>query len=352
MDNREENLTQGAETGGVVNNTASQGAKQYYIPKQKNKSRKGFVVFLVILAAVIVCVFAVDKLAKGDGNDFPNEDFIARFDVTGTIGETTTGYFGNVIGYQHEWTMENIDKLIEDENNKGILVYLNTPGGAVYETDELYLKLEEYKERTGRPVYAYMGKMAASGGYYISAASDKIIANRNTWTGSIGVTLGTMMDFSQLLEKYGIKTNTITSGANKAMGSSYMEMTDEQKAIFQGLVDDAYNRFVKIVADGRKMEIKKAYEIADGRIYTANQAKELGLIDEIGTYEWAENYMKKECGLKDAEIVKLENTETTFLSELFGEVNFKAFQSKSDVAAIVELAQGQNREPISYLCEI
>ena len=130
-----------------------------------------------------------------------------------------------------------------------------------------------------------MQSQATSGGYYISASCDKIIANRNCWTGSIGVTMGTLMDISELLENLGIKTNTITSGANKAMGSSYEAMTEEQREIFQSLIDEAYDQFVGIVADGRDMSEKEVRKIADGRIYTAKQALDNGLIDAIGTME-------------------------------------------------------------------
>lgn len=110
-----------------------------------------------------------------------------------------------------------------------MILFVNSPGGGVYESDELYLKIKEYQEQTECPVYAVMGSMAASGGYYISAPADKIVANRNTWTGSIGVTIGTLYDISGLLEQYGVKTETITAGRNKAMGSSVEPMTEEQE---------------------------------------------------------------------------------------------------------------------------
>ena len=123
--------------------------------------------------------------------------------------------------------------MIDDGENKGMILYLDTPGGSVLASDELYFKIKEYQKKTKRPVYASMQSMAASGGYYISAPCDKIIANRNCWTGSIGVTLGTMYDVSELLDKIGVKTNTITSGENKAMGSSVEKMSREQREIFQ-----------------------------------------------------------------------------------------------------------------------
>lgn len=139
--------------------------------------------------------------------------------------------------------------------NKGILLIVDSPGGGVYESDELYLKLKDYKETTGNPIWTYMKSEACSGGYYISMASDKIFANRNCTTGSIGVIMS-LVNTKDLYDKLGIKEINITSGKNKAMGSSGQDLTDEQKEILQSNVDEAYEQFVSIVADGRKMDVE------------------------------------------------------------------------------------------------
>ena len=222
----------------------------------------------------------------------PSEPYIARISIVGEISGDANQYYSSDSAYHHDWTIETIDTLINDDNNKGICLWLNTPGGTVYESDELYLKLMEYKEKTGRPIYAYMKQMAASGGYYIASSADEIYANRNTWTGSIGVTMGTVFDVSEFLENHGIHTDTITAGRNKAMGSYYTPLTDEQKEIYQGLVDDAYDRFVAIVAHGRKMPESDVRTLADGRIYTAAQALDNGLIDRILGEKEAEDLIK------------------------------------------------------------
>ena len=160
-----------------------------------------------------------------------------------------------------------------------------------------------------------MQSMAASGGYYISAPCDKIYANRNTFTGSIGVTMGSYYDVSELLEKYGVKVTTITAGDNKAMGSYTEPMSDEQKAILQSLVDEAYDQFTGIVAEGRKMDIKTVKKLADGRIYSAKQAKENGLIDEIGTFQECKDAIKADYSLgADIQFLDFLPAET---SELF-----------------------------------
>ena len=216
----------------------------------------------------------------------PVTDYIGVLDISGTIQATTgsSSLFSEVTGYNHNLLMNSVDEMMSDPNNRGLLLNLDTPGGTVYEADELYLKIMEYKENTGRPVYAYMHSYAASGGYYLAMAADEIYANRNTLTGSIGVIVSTY-DMSELFAKLGIKEVNITSGKNKAMGSSGTPMTKEQIGIYQAYVDEAYNQFVNIVAAGRGLSREKVLELADGRIYSAAQALDLDLIDGISGYE-------------------------------------------------------------------
>jgi len=239
-----------------------------------------------------------------------------------------------------------------DENNKGLFIFVNSPGGGIYESDHLYLKLMEYKETTGRPVYSYMGNMAASGGYYISAACDRIIADRNCWTGSIGVTVGSFMDFSGLLEEFGVEVVTIDSGEFKAMGSSYREMSEEEKAIWQGLVDEAYLQFVEIVAYSRGYDLEEAKKIADGRIYSANQAVEIGLIDDIGSLDYAVEDMKVNYNLEGCEFTELAPTyDSGILSLIAAAATASKNESMSDLEIIMDIAGKTNQFPVSYTCE-
>lgn len=222
----------------------------------------------------------------------PVNDYIAIVRVEGTIQEQAdTNAFGEAVGYQHVTTLDYIDNLIADSGNVGILLYVDSPGGTVYESEELYLKLKEYKEKTGRPIWDYMAHYAASGGYMVSMAADKIYANPNTTTGSIGVIMSGY-DMSGLYEKLGIRYVSITSGANKDSS----QMTDEQIAIYQEQVDEYYNKFVDIVAEGRGMSAENVKALADGRTYTANQAIENGLIDEIALYDDMVSEMRDEFG--------------------------------------------------------
>ena len=234
-----------------------------------------------------------------------------------------------------------------------MILYVDTPGGSVFASDELYFKIKEYQEKTERPVYASMQSMAASGGYYISAPCDKIIANRNCWTGSIGVTLGTMYDISELLDNLGIKTNTITSGANKAMGSNVEPMTSEQRAIFQSMVDEAYEQFVGIVAEGRDMKISKVKKLADGRIYTAKQALDNGLIDQIGTFEEAAADMKKTYALGDCAVESFTAPVTSDWTSLLGQAAGAASGKNGlSAEAIEQLLDLNGKFAFSYLCPI
>ena len=223
----------------------------------------------------------------------PSEDYIAIVNVEGTIQEQVSADpFDIAEGYQHTTTMEYIDELMEDSSNKGILVYIDSPGGAVYESAELYDKIMEYKDVTDNPVYAYMGHMAASGGYMTSVACDYICANPNTITGSIGVIMS-YVDVTGLYEKLGMRYISVTSGEFKDTST----MTDEQiSEEFQGQIDETYLDFVKKVANGRDMSVEAVKKLADGRTYTANQALNNGLIDGIGSYEDLQAKMSEDCG--------------------------------------------------------
>ncbi len=258
--------------------------------------------------------------------------------------------------YNHQYLLDSIEDMSADEKNKGIVLYLNTPGGSIYASDELYFALKKYQETTQRPIYSAMQAICASGGYYISANSDKIYANRNCWTGSIGVTIGTLYDVSELLDKLGIKTNTITSGRNKALGSSTQKLTAEQRAIMQSLVDEAYERFVTIVAEGREMKLEKVKKLADGRIYSALQAKENGLVDEIGTFDECVQAMKTDYSLgADCTVLDFISAEDKSLKSILGVMSENIGDLNSGAALtapqIQELVALNNKLEINYMAE-
>lgn len=259
----------------------------------------------------------------------PSHDYIAIVRVEGTIQQQTeTSSLTGASGYQHTTTMEYVDQLIRDPNNKGILLYVDSPGGTVYESEEMYRKLMEYKEETGRPVWDYMSHYAASGGYMVSMAADMIYANSNTVTGSIGVIMSGY-DLSGLYEKLGIRYYSITSGKNKDSS----QMTEEQMAIYQDQINEYYQNFVEIVAEGRDMTEDEVRALADGRTYTAKQALGNGLIDKISSYEEMKEAMCQEVGTD--EFYELETPVSVF-SSLFAEV--KEMVPKSEAQILTETA--------------
>lgn len=271
----------------------------------KNPKKTGIVIFIIIL--IICCAYAAltilfsgrtKDVRKGGSDHETKSPFTFVFNNGGSNRTRPSAIGGKYVAslyiegeitdtgdtYNQEWLLQTIDDLKNDKRNLAILLYINSPGGGVYQADDVYLALQDYKT-AGKKVYAYMGPLAASGGYYISCAADKIYANRNTLTGSIGVIAGESVDLTGLMEKYGIKSETITAGKNKNMFNYNCPLTDEQRRIMQGVADECYDQFTGIVASCRRLSKKQVISLADGRIYTAQQALKYGLIDGIGSWD-------------------------------------------------------------------
>lgn len=316
--------------------------------------KKGLLIFLGIVAVVVLLTMAAVKLGgvsmspTKNTHDAPfssGHEQVAVIHVEGTIATSNSTY-------NQEWLETTIKNAKFDRDNTGIALVINSPGGAVYESDETYLLLKEYQKETGRPVYAYMKNLAASGGYYIAAPADKIFANRNTLTGSIGVIGSQSFDVTAFMEKHGIKVEVVHSGANKTMGSPFTPMTEEQRAIWQSLSDEAYEQFVGIVAEGRGMSVEAVKALADGRIYTANQAKANGLIDDVASYEAFKKAMREDNGM--AEQITFKDHKYTApkswssllsqspLNKLFG-------MPQGEVAATLSILEGLNVNEPMYL---
>lgn len=279
-------------------------------------------------------------------DSLPTTDFVGVVSVVGEIGPGATDIWSSGSGYNHSMTMDYIDAMMYSDYNQGILLYIDSPGGTVYESDELYLKLMEYKETTGRPIWAYFASEACSGGYYVAMAADYIYANRNGWTGSIGVIIS-LLNCEGLYEKLGLEEINITSGENKAMGSAGSELTEEQRAILQSLVDEAYDQFVDIVCTGRNMSEEKVRELADGRIYSALQAKQNKLIDEVGSYEQCANAFIEDEGISEDVYFYVPETETSDLfSLLYGLIS--DLKPKSDSQLANEIAESKRNGVLMY----
>ena len=264
--------------------------EQEYILKPKKKKNSLKMIVILLLVCVGVAFLTVDTGTPAVGNH------IAVLDIMGTISEND-GYT-----YDQQYLLDSIDTMMEDDSNKALLLHIDTPGGTVYETDELYLKIMEYKAYTNRPVYAAVENYAASGGYYVACAADAIYANRNATTGSIGVIMGDFLDLSELLDNIGVGVSYVATGPNKAMGNSYEPLTDEQRAIYQEICDESFDQFVGIIAEGRNMDEADVRVLADGRVYTAKQAAANGLIDGIESFQTTLERLTADLGYDTIEV--------------------------------------------------
>lgn len=326
-------------------NNYNQNTNQPPKKSSKGRMRPGIIIISIICGCIMFLGFWYILFSQFFGNLFgavrnvnSEENYtlgntIDVIRIEGTIAEGSGTY-------NHYWTINKIDSLKENPNNKAIFMYVNSPGGGIYESDELYLKLKEYKEETGRPVYAYMGSTAASGGLYVSMAADKIYANRMTMTGSIGVIMS-LTDTTGLQDLIGIKQENITSGKNKAMGNP---LTEEQREILQGLIDESYEIFVDIIADNRNLDKSKVYELADGRVYSPKQAEALGLIDGITTYDEAMEDLVEQYNLQEC-VVSHQSPPVSFMQELLYSIssdldNTKVLSNFSEIKSYIENNHG------------
>lgn len=198
---------------------------------------------------------------------------------------------------------KRLEKAREDANVEAILLRIDSPGGGITASDIIYNELIRYKEEKKKKVVACLGDVAASGAYYVAMASDKIVAHPTTVTGSIGVILP-LINVSGLIERYGIEDKSITSGPFKDIGSPLKPMSTEEEAVLRGIVEEMYTRFITIVSKGRNIQLGEVRKLADGRIYTAQQAQALGLIDQTGYLSDAIKLTKELAGLKEAKVVK------------------------------------------------
>jgi protease-4 len=181
---------------------------------------------------------------------------------------------------------ERLDAAAKDKRVKAVVLRINSPGGAVTANDIMYRDLVRFREETGKPVVACMMDVAASGGYYLAMGCDRVYAHPSTVTGSIGVIMS-LYNAHGLLSMVGVKSDPIKSGPNKDLGNPGRPMTEQERAILQGMVNAFYEQFVEVVARGRKhcLPAEQIKALADGRVYTGAEAKKLGLVDEVGYLE-------------------------------------------------------------------
>jgi len=233
---------------------------------------KRVLVGLAVIVGLLVFFFAVFLLLgrmMGESGRFAFGDKVAIIEIKGVIAQSSD-------------VIEELLQYREDDGVKAIVLRIDSPGGGVGPSQEIYEEI--LKVRKEKKVVTSMGSVSASGGYYIACASDVIVANPGTITGSIGV-LMQFSSFEELLKKIGIKGVTLKAGAYKDAGSPFREMTPEEKRLMQLVLDNVHNQFIQAVAKGRNLDPAKVTEVADGRIFTGEQAKEYGLVDKMGNLQ-------------------------------------------------------------------
>jgi protease-4 len=219
--------------------------------------------------------------------------------------------------------LKQIESAFKRNDIKAVVLAIDSPGGGVFESDQVYQKILEMKKEYRKPLVVSMGSMAASGGYYIAAPADLIVANRNTLTGSIGVIMSSY-NYRQLADKIGIKEEVFKSGENKDLLNPMREATPEERQIMQSIVDESYGYFIDVVAQGRHLDRQKVIDLADGRVYTARQAQQLGLVDKIGSLDDAVNEAARLINENDPQVLMFKNENPFGLEWLLSMVSMKA----------------------------
>jgi protease-4 len=235
-------------------------------PARRRPFLRGCLTVVVVLAAFLVLLTVISRM---ESNPLAKGDKVAVIPVKGVISDS-------------EPVIEQLKKFGKDDSVKAIVLRIESPGGGVGPSQEIY----EEVRKTGmkKPVLTSMGALTASGGYYIACGTQKVFANPGTMTGSIGVIMP-FMNVRELVEKIGLRGMTVKSGEYKDIGSPLRDMKPEERALLQGVVDNVHMQFVNAVAEGRNLPREEVIRIADGRIFTGEQAKALGLVDAIGNLE-------------------------------------------------------------------
>lgn len=275
------------------------------------------------------------------------EDKVAVIDVSGVLLEEDPGDSLGLAGggaTTSRGLLKTYEQLKEDENVKALVLRVNSPGGSVTAAEEIYQLTRRFKAETGMPVIVSLADTAASGGYYVSLAGDEIIADTITLTGSIGAIVQTV-NIQELAERFGVKGVVITSGENKDLLNPFEEVEEEDIEILQSIVDEAREQFVERILESRSIDRARLETIADGRVLSGRQAKEVGLVDRLGNFNDAVELAKTKAGLTEATVVEF--GKQGFLESLLG-----AFANRLTPTAsfpFTYLQQFQSRPAYLYL---
>lgn len=248
---------------------------------QRRAVRRGLSILGTFLLVFVVTAWLLSSVGDGPGGS-PWSAAVGVIEIRGVIDDD-------------EEAIEAIRRFAKADHIRAVILRVESPGGAVTPSQEIYRELLRLREK--KPLIASLGEVAASGGYYVASACSTIVANPGTITGSIGVIMGTMYNVQGLLEKLGIKGTVIKAGTYKDIGSSLRDISPEEKQILKSMLDDVHRQFITAVATGRKMDEAVVRELADGRIYSGEQAQRLGLVDQIGNFQDAVTLAGEKAGI-------------------------------------------------------
>jgi len=269
------------------------------------KAAKWRIVLTIVLVLILTASF--NGCAGGKGK-------VAVIRLGGIIASSSQQGLFTTASISPKLVREYLRKAESDGGVKAVVLRVNSPGGSAAASQEIASEVRRFKEETGKPVVISMGDVAASGGYYISAYADKIVANPSTLTGSIGV-ITDFIYIEGLLEKLGLELEIVKTGRHKDMG--IWPLTDEQRKIMQDITDDLYEQFVAAVAQGRGLPAAEVRKLATGQLYTGNQALSLGLVDELGGLDTAVDVAASLAGIRLPEIEEY-SPPTSFMEKLLG----------------------------------
>jgi protease IV len=255
----------------------------------------------VLLAAIVIAIALT--VSPDEAADFSFSDRIQVVDIEGEL-------------LQSKPILEQLKRYEDSNSVKAILLNIDSPGGGVAVSQEIYAELKRLREKKDKTIVAYLSSTGASGAYYVACAANKIVANPGTIVGSIGV-IAEWVSYAELLEWAKLKDIVFKTGEFKDTGSPTRPLTDNEKKYFQGLIDDMYVQFVEAVSSGRKLDLQEVRSMADGRVFTGRDAKERKLIDEIGNFQDAVDLTAKLSGISGKpRLLRLSRPRVTLLDVL------------------------------------
>ena len=302
----------------------------------------GIIIFIaaiaVTLIAVVIAAYRAPQQAASAGGGRSNSNTVAVIYLTGEIGFSSS----SISGSSTDQAMQDLDRATNDPGLKAVVIRIDSPGGSPAASQELNDQVQRLKQ-AGKKVVVSCGDLTCSGGYYVAVAADKIVADPATLTGSIGV-ISTVPNLQDLYSKIGYKEQVFKSGAHKDMLSPSRPITPEEQQIMQGIIDDTYGQFVQAVANGRGLTDAQVRKLADGRVYTGDQAKQLGLVDELGGLHEAVALAGKLAGIPAPQAVEYHRPGLTDLLKGLG--GLSSMGNVPDFVAAVRLLQGNGLQQL------